>query len=81
MGVVGRPENDGDTRVWFTLLEAEPDLGWKAEFVPVAYDHERLARDMEAEGLPPQFVETIRSGWWTSCLEVLPARERGRGRY
>ena len=51
------------------------------EFVSLAYDHEALARDMEAEGLPLEFVETVRTGWWTTCLEVLPAKERARGRW
>ena len=49
--------------------------------MPVAYDHERLAREMEAEKLPAEFVETIRTGYWTSCLEVLPAKERAMGKY
>jgi diadenosine tetraphosphatase ApaH/serine/threonine PP2A family protein phosphatase len=79
-GALGRPANDGRTNVWFALLEAEGD-GVRVEFVPVAYDHERLAREMEAESLPPEFVETIRTGWWTSCLEILPAKERAAGRY
>ena len=26
-------------------------------------------------------IETVLSGWWTTCLEVLPAKERRRGRY
>ena len=40
-----------------------------------------LAREMEAEGLPPESAETIRTGWWTTCLENLPARERARGKF
>jgi predicted phosphodiesterase len=79
VGVLGRPENDGRTNVWYTLLEAGPGL--RVEFVPVAYDHERLAGDMRAEGLPEDFVETVLTGWWTTCLEVLPAKERRRGKY
>jgi diadenosine tetraphosphatase ApaH/serine/threonine PP2A family protein phosphatase len=79
VGAVGRPENDGTPRVWYTLLTAAPDLD--VEFVPVAYDHERVARDVEAAGLPPEFAETLRTGWWTTCLENLPARERQRGRF
>ncbi|MBI3637725.1 MAG: metallophosphoesterase, partial [Candidatus Rokubacteria bacterium] len=79
VGVIGRPENDGDPRVWYTLLTADGELS--VEFVPVAYDHEALAREMDAEGLPPEFAETIRTGWWTCCLEALPAKERARGRY
>ncbi len=78
-GAVGRPENDGTPRVWYTLVTATPDL--QVEFVPVAYDHEGLARAMERASLPPEFVETIRTGWWTSCLEVLPVKERARGAY
>ena len=36
---------------------------------------------MEREALPREFVETIRTGWWTTCLENLPARERLAGRF
>ena len=50
-------------------------------FVPVAYDHEALAREMRDEELPEEFVETILSGWWTTCLEILPGKERARGRF
>jgi hypothetical protein len=81
VGVLGRPENDGTPRVWFTLLEADATRGWRTEFVPVDYDHERLAREMTAEGLPPEFVETVLTGWWTTCLEILPAKERAAGRF
>ena len=49
--------------------------------MPVAYDHERLAREMREERLPAEFVETILTGWWTTCLEILPAKERARGRH
>jgi len=80
-GVIGRPENDGTPRVWYTLLTWERGHDLDVEFVPVRYDHEALAREMEAEALPPEFVETVRTGWWTTCLEVLPARERARGRF
>jgi predicted phosphodiesterase len=79
VGVLGRPENDGKTNVWYTILEATPEL--RVEFVPVAYDHERLAREMLEEGLPTEFVETVLTGWWTTCLEVLPSKERRRGKY
>jgi predicted phosphodiesterase len=79
VGVLGRPENDGCTNVWYALLEASPEL--RVEFVPVEYDHERLAREMREEKLPEEFVETVRTGWWTTCLEVLPSKERRRGRH
>jgi predicted phosphodiesterase len=79
VGVLGRPENDGTTDVWYTLLDGAREL--RVEFVRVKYDHELLAREMVAEALPSEFVETVRTGWWTTCLEVLPAKERRRGRY
>jgi diadenosine tetraphosphatase ApaH/serine/threonine PP2A family protein phosphatase len=79
VGAVGRPENDGTPRVWYALLTAAPDV--EVQFVPVAYDHESVARAIEAEGLPPEFAETLRTGWWTTCLENLPSRERLRGRF
>jgi predicted phosphodiesterase len=79
IGVLGRPENDGHTNVWYTLLEASPEL--RVEFVPLEYDHVRLAGEMRRERLPQDFIETILTGWWTTCLEVLPAKERRRGKY
>jgi hypothetical protein len=51
------------------------------EFIPVDYDHASLAREMRDEKLPDEFIETIETGWWTTCLEILPARERAAGRF
>ena len=80
VGALGRPANDGRTEVWYALLEAG-DGGPDVTFVPVAYDHEGLAAEMRSEGLPEEFVETVLTGWWTTCLEVLPGKERARGRH
>jgi predicted phosphodiesterase len=80
VGALGRPANDGRTNVWFAMLEADAD-SVRTEFVPVPYAHERLAQEMDAEGLPAEFTETVRTGWWTTCLEILPARERAQGRH
>jgi predicted phosphodiesterase len=80
-GVLGRPENDGTTRVWYTVLSLDSQEQLQVEFVPVSYDHERLACEMREEQLPEEFIATIRTGWWTTCLEVLPGKERRRGQY
>ena len=80
VGVLGRPENDGRTNVWYTLLTSDAGTT-NVEFVPLEYDHQRLAREMRDEKLPEEFVETVLTGWWTTCLEVLPGRERRRGSY
>jgi diadenosine tetraphosphatase ApaH/serine/threonine PP2A family protein phosphatase len=80
VGVIGRPANDGDTRVRYAILEARKE-GLGVELVPLSYDHQALASEMRREGLPGEFVETILTGWWTTCLEILPARERAASRY
>ena len=51
------------------------------EHIPIEYDHERLAGEMREEKLPPQFIETIETGWWTTCLEILPPKERAAGKW
>jgi hypothetical protein len=80
VGVIGRPANDGSPEVWYALLGADSgDLS--VELVPLIYDYQALAAEMRQENLPAEFVETILTGWWTTCLEILPARERARSRY
>ncbi|HVA48619.1 MAG TPA: metallophosphoesterase family protein [Pirellulales bacterium] len=80
VGVLGRPENDGRTNVWFAIVGHDQD-GVTVEYVPVEYDHRSLAREMAEEGLPAEFQEAVLTGWWTTCLEILPSKERRRGRY
>lgn len=88
-GVLGRPENDGRTNVWYTMVRtgadmlepAPPDRHFEVEFVPLQYDHQRLAYEMQSERLPEEFIATVKTGWWTTCLEVLPAKERRRGQF
>ena len=86
VGVIGRPANDGRTEVWYALLEARESGGngrgeLAVEHVPLRYDHASLAAEMRRERLPEEFVETVLTGWWTTCLEILPAKERAASRY
>ena len=80
VGALGRPANDGRRDVWYAVLDLD-DGRAEAELVPVAYDWQAHAASMRAAGLPEPFVETVESGWWTTCLEVVPPLERSRGRY
>lgn len=80
-GAIGRPANDGRTCVWYTLLSVDEAKRVSVDFIPLDYDHERLAAEMRAERLPEEFVQTIETGWWTTCLEVLPMKERARGAF
>jgi diadenosine tetraphosphatase ApaH/serine/threonine PP2A family protein phosphatase len=80
VGALGRPANDGRTCVWYAFLDTE-DLQMPFRFIPLAYDYQRLAREMREEKLPEEFVDTVTTGWWTTCLEILPSKERLRGRF
>ena len=80
VGAIGRPANDGHTHVWYAVLDLSGDAP-DAAFHPLRYDHERLASEMRAERIAEPFVETVETGWWTTCLEILPARERAGGKH
>jgi Calcineurin-like phosphoesterase superfamily domain len=80
VGVIGRPANDGRTNVWYALLEAG-DRALGVELVPLDYDYQALAAEMRQASLPEPFIDTVTSGWWTTCLEILPARERAASRF
>ena len=96
VGVIGRPANDGEPGVWWALIEAREGEagrtgagdgsgrnggGLAVELLPLAYDHRELAAEMRRERLPEEFVETTLTGWWTTCLEILPPKERAASRF
>ncbi|MBJ7597045.1 MAG: hypothetical protein DLM67_02210 [Candidatus Nephthysia bennettiae] len=80
VGVLGKPANDGRREVWYAVVDLAAGQA-EAVLVPLVYDWAAQARSMRQAGLPEQFVETIETGWWTTCLEVLPPPERAAGRY
>ncbi|MET8155537.1 metallophosphoesterase family protein [Sphaerisporangium sp. NPDC005289] len=80
VGVIGRPANDGDRRVRYALLDFE-DGQVSAQIVRLHYDWRTHADELDKAGLPEAFARTSRTGWWTTCLEVLPNHERARGRF
>ena len=80
VGAIGRPANDGATHTWHAIVDLD-DGSASAELVPLAYDWRAQAASMRAAGLPEPFVETVETGWWTTCLEIVPPAERARGRY
>ena len=80
VGVLGRPANDGTTQVCYALADLTAGHA-DAEIVRIAYDWPAHAQSMRAAGLPEAFARTVETGWWTTCLEILPYRERSRGRY
>jgi pyruvate-formate lyase-activating enzyme/predicted phosphodiesterase len=80
VGVLGKPANDGRREVWYAIIDLSPGRA-EAELVPLAYDWRSQAAAIRAAGLPEAFAETIETGWWTTCVEILPPRERAAGRY
>jgi predicted phosphodiesterase/uncharacterized Fe-S cluster-containing radical SAM superfamily protein len=80
VGVLGKPANDGRREVWYAVVELA-DGQAAAELVRLPYDWSAQAASMRRAGIPELFVTTIETGWWTTCLEVLPPAERARGRY
>jgi len=80
VGAVGRPANDGRTGTWYAIVDLH-DGAVSAELVPLVYDWAAQAAAMREAGLPEPFVETVETGWWTTCLEIVPPAERSRGRY
>lgn len=80
VGVLGRPANDGGRHVWYALLDLV-DGRASAQLVALEYDWHAQAASMRRAGLPEAFVQTVETGWWTTCLEIVPPLERSRGRY
>jgi len=80
VGAIGRPANDGRTTGWYAVVDLS-DGAARADLVAVEYDWHAQAASMRSAGLPECFVETIETGWWTTCLEIVPPAERARGRY
>ncbi len=81
VGAVGRPANDGSTRVRYAVIDLADGVVEHVELASLAYDWRAHAASMRAAGLPEPFVETIETGWWTTCLEIVPPRERARGAF
>lgn len=80
VGVIGRPENNGKIDVGYTIFEINNN-DYLTQYVSIEYDYLRLALEMKEEKIPEPFIETILTGWWTTCLEILPAKERIRGKF
>lgn len=78
VGVLGRPANDGGQHVWYALLDVA-DGHATAELVALDYDWQAHAASMRDAGLPEAFTQTVETGWWSTCLEIVPPAERSRG--
>lgn len=80
VGVVGRPANDGTNDVWYAMIDIDEGYA-DASLIPLSYNWRAHADAMRRAHLPEPFINTVETGWWTACLEVLPPKERSYGRY
>ncbi|GAA4206001.1 metallophosphoesterase family protein [Microbispora amethystogenes] len=80
VGVIGRPANDGDRRVRYALVDIDDGVA-RARIIRLHYDWRSHAEALRRAKFPEAFARTVTTGWWTTCLEVLPTRERAKGRF
>ena len=73
-GVIGKPDNDGDTAVHFATIDLKN--GGNVRIERVEYDHDAWASQLEAEGVGETFTTPLRKGVWTSGLASAPPAER-----
>lgn len=72
-GVIGMPANDGQTAVWYMIVE-EKDGELNFEHQQLSYDFETTAKLMIENKLPQEYARTIVDGIWDN-MEILPEAE------
>ena len=72
-GVIGMPANDGETSVWYLILNDEnSELTY--EFHRLNYDFKTTHDLMLQHKLPQSYAKTLLNGIWDNC-EILPEIE------
>ena len=72
-GVIGMPANDGNTTVWYVILEEKNNLV-TFEHKSLTYNHSLTNALMLENGLPKEYAKTILTGIWDNT-EILPETE------
>lgn len=76
VGVLGRPAHEPSSAVYYGSLELDGAGGIQPRLHPLTYDIAPVVEAMAQAGLPVEFRESLTTGEWTTCAEVLPATER-----
>lgn len=80
-GALGMPANEGDPRVWFSLVSAGATPGTLViEHRALAYDHAAAAAAMTRAGLAAEYARTLVDGLWPNCDALAPAEAAAQGR-
>lgn len=73
-GVIGMPANDGNTNVWYAILE-DNVKPFQINFRKLVYNYNLTNRLMLDELLPKSYAKTILDGIWDN-MEILPNEEQ-----
>ncbi len=77
VGVLGRPAHEGRPHVYFAALNwAAGAVAPTPQIRPLNYDPKPVVQAMASEGLPLEFQQSLLTGVWTTCAEILPTAER-----
>lgn len=80
-GALGMPANEGDPRVWFSLVSAGEEPGaLNIEHRALSYDHEGASVAMARAGLPPEYARTLVDGLWPNCDSLAADEAAAQGR-
>lgn len=77
VGVLGRPAHEDSRRVFYGVIHNISEL--KAELVSMNYNITPLIEAMTKENLPQEFIESLETGRWTTCFNILPETEAKPG--
>ncbi len=80
-GALGMPANEGDPRVWFSIVSAGSEPGTLTiEHRALSYDHTGAALAMKQAGLPPEYARTLVDGLWPNCDSLVASEASAQGR-
>jgi len=74
-GVIGMPANDGNTEVWYAILD-DSNSAFNFEHHTFAYNYKLTSELMNNGVLPKEYARTIVTGIWDNT-EILPPFESG----
>lgn len=80
-GALGMPANEGDPRVWFSLVSAGEQPGaLVVEHRALSYDFRGAAAAMARAGLPHEYARTLVDGLWPNCDSLAADEAAAQGR-
>jgi hypothetical protein len=74
VGVLGRPAHEGLRSVYYATISLESNQ-LRPTLHHLDYDYNALIAEMRAENLPEEFCQALLKGVWTTCYNILPAKE------